>query len=308
VSTALVVPETRQLTGDDAWRTLSRVGWARLLRDSLRRFRDADAFSHARSLAYLTALVAIQGVIAVVGLARAVHGGRVSAFIDATLRHTIPGPAGRVLTSAAVQAHRSGSSHPYLALVIGAAGALVTATSAMSQLERGLNRLYGIDRDRRLIKRHAVAFLLTLSVGTLIAAAFVSLALGRELFPASSGGAVASAWSVGEWPLGLGLMLIAVTVLFRWSPRRRQPQLSWLALGSGVSVILWVVVTLGLGLFFRSSSAFGTTYGPLAGVVALLMWSLFSSVALLFGAALAAQLEVVRSGVLSGRDGAEVER
>jgi hypothetical protein len=79
----------------------------------------------------------------------------------------------------------------------------------MGQLERGLNRLYGVEQDR----------------------------------PA---------------------------LLFQWSPRRRQPAWSWLA--------------------------FGETYGPLAGIAALMLWSLLSGVALLFGAALGAQLEAVRAG------------
>ena len=50
---------------------------------------------------------------------------------------------------------------------------------------------------------------------------------------------------------------------------RHQPAWSWLAFGSTVSVVLWSLVTLGLGLFFRVSTSFGETYGPLAGIVAL---------------------------------------
>jgi len=135
-----------------------------------------------------------------------------------------------------------------------------------------------------------------LSVGTLGAAAFVCLAFGRDLFISMHNDALTSVWSVARWPLGVGLAAIAVTVLFRWSPRRCQPRLSWLAFGSGISVFLWGLSTIGLGLFYGSSSSFGATYGPLAGVVALLVWSLLSSVSLFYGAAVAAQLEAQRTG------------
>jgi uncharacterized BrkB/YihY/UPF0761 family membrane protein len=91
-------------------------------------------------------------------------------------------------------------------------------------------------------------------------------------------------------------MTASIALLFRWSPRRHQPAWSWLAFGSTVSVVLWSLVTLGLGLFFQSSTTFSTTYGPLAGMMALLLWALLSSVAILFGAAIAAQLEAVRAG------------
>ena len=47
---------------------------------------------------------------------------------------------------------------------------------------------------------------------------------------------------------------------------------------------------------FRASSSFGDTYGPLAGVVALQIWTLLSSISILYGAAVAAQLEAVRAG------------
>jgi uncharacterized BrkB/YihY/UPF0761 family membrane protein len=62
------------------------------------------------------------------------------------------------------------------------------------------------------------------------------------------------------------------------------------------------VSTVALALFFQWSSTFGQTYGPLAGIVALMIWALLSSLALLYGAAVAAQLEAVRAGVPAVQD------
>jgi uncharacterized BrkB/YihY/UPF0761 family membrane protein len=55
-------------------------------------------------------------------------------------------------------------------------------------------------------------------------------------------------------------------------------------------------VTVLFGLAFRASSSFGEVYGSWAGVVALQMWTFSSAIAIFFGAAVAAQLEAVRSG------------
>jgi uncharacterized BrkB/YihY/UPF0761 family membrane protein len=52
-----------------------------------------------------------------------------------------------------------------------------------------------------------------------------------------------------------------------------------------------------MGLVFRFSTSFGDTYGPLAGIVALQLWSMLSCMGILFGGAVAAQLEAVRAGV-----------
>lgn len=306
VSSASLVPETRGLTGDDAWEVLQRTGWGRLAKDAFKRMRVADGFSHARSLAFLMALVAIEGLIGIVGFASVLHKGRISTIIVATVRGTVPGPAGRVLTTAVAQAHRVVGGHHYSALLFGVLGSLVVATTAMGQLERALNRIYGIEQDRPTLKKYGLALLFALSAGVVGAAAFICLAFGRELFIATDHSMGASVWSIVRWPLGVGLIAVSVTVLFRWSPRRRQPRLSWLAFGSGVSVFLWGLVTVGLGLFFASSSSFGSTYGPLAGVVALLVWSLLSSTSLLYGAALAAQLEALRTSAPAPQDAQEV--
>ena len=46
-----------------------RTGRRRLLVDAFLRLRVADGFSHARSLAFMTSLVLVQGLIALVGFA-----------------------------------------------------------------------------------------------------------------------------------------------------------------------------------------------------------------------------------------------
>jgi uncharacterized BrkB/YihY/UPF0761 family membrane protein len=67
MSSANPVPETFDLTGSDVKETLAMAGRARLLHDAFERLRASDGFSHARSMAFLTALILVQAVIALVG-------------------------------------------------------------------------------------------------------------------------------------------------------------------------------------------------------------------------------------------------
>jgi hypothetical protein len=64
-----------------------------------------------------------------------------------------------------------------------------------------------------------------------------------------------------------------------------------------VSLSLWLLFTGLLALYVAEGASFGTTYGPLTGIFALLLWANLSSVALFLGVAFAAQLEAVRAGV-----------
>jgi len=307
LSTATPVPETWNLGGDDAWRVLRATGRRRLLADAFMRLRVADGFSHARSLAYATSLVFVQAIIAVVGLASAAGNGGFSRVIVRTFTAVVPGPGGQLLTQAVTQAHRAGASHRYVGLIVGLVGTLVTGSTLLGQLERGLNRIYGVEQDRPTVQKYGLALTLTVTSGVLVIAAFALLALGQTIGDSIDNAALNRAWEIFRWPLAVVLATLAMTVLFRWSPRRRQPALSWLAFGAIIAAGLWLVVTAGLGLFFALSKSFGETYGPLAGVVALLLWSLLSAVAVLYGGAVTAQLEAVRDGVRKPQDQEKVE-
>ena len=103
-------------------------------------------------------------------------------------------------------------------------------------------------------------------------------------------------WNVARWPLGILLLVAAIALILRWAPRRHQPAWSWMSFGAVAAVALMAFVTVVLNVFFHFSSSFGTTYGPLAGIIALAFWSYATAIALLVGAALAAQLEAVRAG------------
>ncbi len=306
MSTATKVPETWELTGDDAKETLRQVGTWHLIRDAFQRLRFADGFSHARSLAFTIVLVLVQAIIGLVGLASAVGEGGISDMLVRSLRAAVPGPAGKTLTDAVSQAHQAGNTGQYLGLTFGIIGSLITGATMMGQVERALNRLYGVEEDRPTFQKYRLATLLAISAGSLAAIASVCLTVGKEIGTSLRSDTLSDIWGVVRWPFGLALMAAAIALLFRWSPRRHQPAWSWLAFGAGVSVVLWGLVTLGLGAFFATSKSFGDTYGPLAGLVALLLWSFLSSIALLFGAALAAQLESVRAGEPEPQDIAKV--
>ena len=302
MSVAQQVPETWELTGDDARETLRTTGRGRLLRDAFVRFRASDGFSHSRSLAFVISLLLVQGVIVLVGVAAALGDTDVSATIVRSINEAIPGPAGKALTHAVFRAYLTGRSGQYVVLFVVGVAALVTATTLMGQVERALNRLYGIEQDRPTLHKYGRALVLALTAGLLAVVAFAMFAVGHSIGQGIGNDTAAQVWRFIRWPLAFVLMAASIALLFRWSPRRHQPAWSWLAFGSTVSVVLWSLTTLGLGLFFEASTTFSATYGPLAGMMALLLWALLSSVAILFGAAVVAQLEAVRAGVAAPRD------
>jgi YihY family inner membrane protein len=305
MSTATSVPETYELEGDDALRTLRSTGWAQLLKDSFLRFRAADGFSHSRALAYQVMLTLLPFLIAVVGLATAMNVDELHQLFTQTVDRLAPGPAGQIFTQAISQGAKSAAKGGVFALVVGAVAALASATLAMGQIERGANRLYGVEQDRPTTQKYWNGFKLACTAGVLTVLAFMIIVGGADVARATGlSGVVKGLWTLLRWPLSIAFVIVAFALLFRAAPRRHQPSWSWLAVGSGLSVLLWFVFTGLLGLYLGASSGtFGRTYGPLTGVIAILLWTFLTSLAIYLGLAFAAQLEAVRAGVPGPRTG-----
>ena len=187
MSTATRVPETITISGDelsadDAVTTLRRYGRWNLVKNSFIRFRYADGFSHARALALQFCLSFIPLIIAVVGLSSALHQEKVGQVITQTLARVLPGSGkGDMMQQAAERSQDQGASAGYLALWLGLLAAIVALTTAMGQIERGANRIYGIERDRPTVQKYGRALLMALTAGLLSLLGFLVIIAGDAL-------------------------------------------------------------------------------------------------------------------------------
>jgi YihY family inner membrane protein len=320
------VPETQDMDGealsaDDAWHTVRRVGLRTLLVNAFTRFRYGDGFSHARAFALQLALATVPLIIAGSGLAGAIGAESVAEVVARTVVAVSPGSGDQLLADVVNRApdaaapgdtgepgedpedaERPGEDLSEVAVGLGLVTAFAAMTSAFAQLERGANRIYGTERDRPALRKYARAAVLTLTAGTALGVGLVLIIAGGPFGAALEqvyrwGDVAETVWDVVRWPVGLAALVVAVTVLFRHAPRRRQPALSWLALGAAVTVLLWLAASGLVALYVAASADFSTTYGPLAGIMALLLWATVTGVALLLGVAVSAQLEGLRAGI-----------
>lgn len=323
MSSVRPVPETQcmsgeELSADDAMRTLRQYGSLTLIRQGFERFRYGDGFSHARAFALQLCLAVVPLVIAGAGLAADLGAEREGEVIARTVVALTPGTSDE-LVEQAIQVDEEGSEGDgggeeeeseeggddagELALLLGLASAFLAITTAFAQFERGANRIYGVTRDRPAKHKYLRAALLALTAGVALSAGLLLIVAGRGFQDAVmqvydlEGAFVVEVFGVLRWPFGLVLMTTAVTLLFKFSPRRNQPGLTWLAFGAAAAVVGWMLASGLLALYVASSEAFGATYGPLTAVMALLVWGYLTGIALLAGVAVAAQLEAVRGGV-----------
>jgi YihY family inner membrane protein len=288
-------------------RPLRPSGLLGFCRDAVERFIAGDGTSHTRALAYQSMFMVLSGFIGFVGLVSVIDLRQVRGTVEQLAQTLAPGPSGRLLVEAAQQGAEGGAS----AMVAGLGAALVAATLAMAQVERSANRILGSRHDRRAARRFAVAFLLAVSAGILMAAGALMLGAGSAI----AGGAgwdsgIQAAWSIARWPLGTLVAFAGVYLLYRFAPRERRASSRALLAGAAVAVALWGAFTGLLSAYFSISSESSQTYGPLLAVVALLLWSVLSSLALHLGLAVSGELasrsELRNGGAVTLPDSATV--
>lgn len=306
MTTARTVPVTTEMDGDeldalDAWHLARQHGLHKVVVESFVRFRYGDGFTNSRALALQACLAVVPFLLALTGLASDLDEERPAAVVAHVVDSLSPGAGDSDALASAVENSDQSETAGEIALVLGLGFALLSMTTAMAQVERGANRIYGIRRDRRALAKYGRAAVLTAILAGPVGVGFLMIVGGGAFGEAMadnygwSEGTV-QWWNVLRWPIGLGLLVATIAVLLDHAPRRRQPALSWLALGAAIAVLLSAGATVGLALYVSLSASFGSVYGPLAGIFALLLWALLSSIALFYGTAVCAQLEALRAG------------
>ncbi len=296
------LPAGDELSADQARLTVRRIGLRRLARDTFVRFRYGDGFSSSRALAFQLCLAIVPLTIAAIGLTGTLHTESVGRVLRQTVLSLAPGNDGelfrRTLEVGLTGEEREDTAAA--ALVLGLLTGLAALTVAMGQVERGANRIYGISRDRPSLHKYGRAAVLAVVAGLPALLGFLLILAGSAAAESLEQvyGVDRTLLTVLRWPVSLLLSLAAITVLMRYSPRRRQPAgWSWLAPAAATSLMLWMGFTSLLSFYLRQSGSFGAIYGQLTSIMALLVWAQLTSLAIYLGLAFTAQVEAARAGV-----------
>ena len=109
------------------------------------------------------------------------------------------------------------------ALVISLAIGLNGASGAFGAAGRALNRVYGVEEDRRFVDRKLINMAMTLLIVVLLlvvtAALFLGGGLARDLLGAIGlGGSASAIWSILRWPVALATALMAYALIYAYAP------------------------------------------------------------------------------------------
>jgi membrane protein len=98
-----------------------------------------------------------------------------------------------------------------------------------------------------------------------------------------------------RWPILLGLAIVAFSLLYRFTIKRRPAKMRWILPGAILASTLWIGACIGFSLYVENFGEFEATFGSLAAAVVLLIWFYLSALIFVLGAALNAELELQTS-------------
>lgn len=170
---------------------------------------------------------------------------------------------------------------------------LYGASRASGALIAALNIIYEQPERRSYVRTTLLAIVFV--AGAMVMAVIGLLGASALAFVGKTidqlGVVAGLAASIGTWIIAAALASAGIAAAYRYGPDRHNARWQWLTLGSLLATILWLLVTVGFGLYARTLGNYNGTYGSLSAVVVLLMWLWVSAYAILLGAEVNAEAE-----------------
>lgn len=267
-------------------------GWLDVLKRTRRGIRDTNASIVAAGVAFYAFLALVPALIAVVAIYGLVANpadvkDQITSFASAA-----PRDAQRLLSSQLTSITRGAGGGTGIAAAIAIGAALWSASSGIAALNTGLTIVNRETETRGMLKRRLLALALTLFavVGVLVTLALV-VALPSLLDSAGISGIGRTALELARWPLLAVVLLDGLAVIFRYGPQRRRPSWRWISPGAIVAMIVALVASIGFSIYVSLLGNYNKTYGALGAIIVVLLWLYLMAFAVLFGAALNAELE-----------------
>ena len=267
------------------------ISWGELFKRTAKEFSADNCLGLAAQLAYYLLLALVPAIVFLFALTSFLPGEVLQQTLN-TASAVVPQD---VLIILREQMRSIANGQDAGLLTFGFAMALWSSSAAIVAVTDALNRAYDIEEARPWWKVRLTAMLLTVGL-----AAFVLVALGlimvgptlaeRLATQAGLGAAFEWTWKILQWPLVFALVATAIAVLNYYAPDAEQDW-TWVSPGALLATVLWLVASLAFKFYLASFANYNETYGSLGGVIVLMLWFYISSLAILAGAEMNAEIE-----------------
>lgn len=288
-------------------RGLPRSAWAYATRRAWHGFVRHRGIDSAAALTFFSALAIFPGALAIVSSFAIANGRKDAATV-------ILDVLGEVLQPATIDTIRDPLtelftvSNPGIALAVGLVLSTWSLSSYATAFGRAVNTVYEVQEGRQIWKFRGLMLILALFLLVLFALVVVLLLITPSLAraigeTAGVGEPWITLWSIGRWPVLLGVVTLLMAVLYYVTPNVRHDRMRWASTGALFAITVWGLATAAFALYISTIAPYDKIYGWLGGGIALLIWLYLTNLVLVLGAEVDA--EVVRLRQLTAGVAAE---
>lgn len=274
---------------------VSKPSWKYITKKTVSEFSKDQCTDLAAALTYYSVLSIFPALLAMVSLLGIFgQAEKTTAALLDIVQEIAPG--GTVDSIRPIVEGLASSQSAGLALVIGLATALWSASGYVAAFGRAMNRVYEIDEGRGFVKFRGTMLIVTIVNLLIVVLLGAMLALSGSVAQTIGdlvgvGDTFVTVWNIAKWPVMLVLIILAIALLYYATPNVKQPKFRWMSMGSAIALLAFLLASAGFAFYVANFSNYNKTYGALGGAIIALLWLWILNLSLLFGAEFDAEVE-----------------
>ena len=94
-----------------------------------------------------------------------------------------------------------------------------------------------------------------------------------------------------RWPVMLGLLMLALSAIYRWGPNKADSRWEWISPGAAFAAVGLMAASMLFSWYAANFANYNETYGSLGAVIGLMMWLWIASMVVMLGAEINSEVE-----------------
>jgi membrane protein len=267
-------------------------GWKDVLLRVFRGISEDRIMLIGAGVTYYAILALFPGIGAIV----AIYGlfadpSSIAAHLD-TLSGVAPAGAVGVLRDQLMRLAHQNRAALGLSFAVSLVIALWSANAGVSGLFEALTAVYEEKEKRSLVKYYATTLAFTAGIIVLVLLSLaILIVLPLVLDHIAHPGVPPVLLKIIRWPILFVLIVLALSVIYRYGPSRSAPRWRWITWGSAFAAVAWLAVSALFSWYVANFGSYDKTYGSLGAIIGFMTWMWLSIVVVLVGAKLDEVLE-----------------
>jgi len=267
-------------------------GWKDILWRTYEEFGKDRITSVAAGVTYYALLAvfpAIAALVSIYGLFA--DPATIQEHLNA-MSDMLPGGAIEVVGEQVKRISSQGNSALGFGFIFGLAVSLWSANAGMKAVFDALNIVNDEEEKRSFIRLNLTSLTFTLGAILFIIVALAGIVVLPILFRfVGLESSMETLLSILRWPILLIGITLGLSLIYRFGPSRDKAEWRWVTPGGLVAAVLWIAVSMLFSWYVSNFGSYNETYGSLGAVIGFMTWIWLSSIVVLLGAEINAEME-----------------